>query len=311
MKKAIVFGGAGFLGSHVADALSDAGWSVRIFDREPSPYLREGQEMLVGDILDFGAVAKAARGCSAVYQFAAVMSIDEAKRRPIEAVRTNVLGTTNALEAARLAKAERFLFASTVYVYGRSGGIYRATKQACEQLVETYQEEYGLDYTILRYGSLYGRRANDNNGIHRMLTSALESGKIRYAGTGEELREYIHVDDAARLSVEALKPEFANMPLVLTGHHPMRVRDVMEMLREMLGGKVDVELTNEPLEGHYNVTPYQFHPRVGKKLVGTLYTDMGQGLLDCLAEIQSGRHALKSPSRPAAKIAAKSRRKRD
>ena len=310
MKKAIVFGGAGFLGSHVADALSDAGWLVKIFDRAPSPYLRAGQEMIVGDILDFNAVAKAAAGCQAVYQFAAVMSIDDAKRAPIDAIRTNVLGTTHALEAARLAKAERFVFASTVYVYGRSGGIYRATKQACEQLVETYQEEYGLDYTILRYGSLYGRRANDQNGIHRMLSSALQSGKIRYAGTGEELREYIHVDDAARLSVEALKPEFKNLPLVLTGHHPMRVRDVMEMLREMFGGKIDIEFTNEAMSGHYNITPYRFHPRVGKKLVGTLYTDMGQGLLDCLAEMQSNQHGQETAARRSPAAAPKKRRKR-
>lgn len=306
MKKAIVYGGAGFVGSHVADALTDAGCAVRVFDRAPSPYLRDGQEMVVGDMLDPDSVRAAARGCHYVYNFAAVMSIDEAKRLPVEAVKVNVLGNTYALEAARAAKAERFLLASTVYVYGRSGGVYRATKQSCEQLVETYHEEYGLDYTILRYGSLYGRRADERNGIHRMLKSALVDGKVRYNGTGEELREYIHVEDAARLSVDALKPEYANLPLTLTGHHPMRVRDVMEMLREMLGDRVPVEFSNEPVEGHYNVTPYQFHPRVGKKLVSTLYTDMGQGLLDCLADIRT-RLETDEPARRAAKPRRKNR----
>lgn len=304
MKRAIVYGGSGFLGSHVADALTDAGLAVRVFDREPSPYLRDGQEMVVGDMLDAESVRSAARGCSYVYNFAAIMSIDEAKRRPVDAVKINVLGTTHALEAARAAKAERFLFASTVYVNGHSGGVYRATKQACEQIVETYHGEFGLDFTVLRYGSLYGRRADDRNGIHRMLHSALSEGKIRYAGTGEELREYIHVEDAARLSVEALGPDYANLPLTLTGHHPLRVRDVMEMLREMLGPSVSVELTNESIEGHYNVTPYQFRPRVGKKLVSTLYTDMGQGLLDCLAELKASMGA----ARPAPPAKAKKKR---
>jgi len=310
VKKAIVYGGSGFLGSHVADALSDAGYAVRVFDKEPSPYLRDGQEMVAGDILDAEAVRAAARGCSVVYNFAAIMSIDEAKRRPLDATRINVLGTAHALEAARAVKAERFVFASTVYVNGRSGGVYRATKQACEQLVEAYHDEYGLDCTILRYGSLYGRRADDRNGIHRMLHSALTEGKVRYNGTGEELREYIHVEDAARLSVEALKPEYANLPLTLTGHHPLRVRDVMEMLREILPG-VTVELSNEPLEGHYNVTPYQFHPRVGKKLVSTLYTDMGQGLLDCLSELKASLSAEAPRALPPLKPAvSKGRKKR-
>jgi UDP-glucose 4-epimerase len=287
MKKVIVFGGSGFLGSHVCDALSEAGFAVRVFDRCPSPYLREGQEMVVGDMLDLDAVCKAARGCSVAYNFAAIADIDEARKRPVDTLKANVLGNAHALEAARQAKAERFVLASTVYVYSQSGSFYRATKQACEQYAEVYHEEYGLNYTILRYGSLYGRRADSRNGIYRMLKAALTEGKVRYSGTGEELREYIHVDDAARLSVKILEPDYANIPVTLTGHHPMRVRDVMEMLREMMGGKVSIECTNDPVSGHYNVTPYQFHPKVGKKLVSHLYTDMGQGLLDCLAELRS------------------------
>ena len=299
MKKVIVFGGSGFLGSHVVEALADAGYAVRVFDREPSPYLRDGQEMIVGDMLDLDAVCKAARGCSIVYNFAAIASIDDARKRPLDTLKTNVLGNGHVLEAARQAKAERFVLASTVYVFSQSGSFYRATKQACEQYTEVYKEEFGLDYTIVRYGSLYGRRADARNGIYRMLHSALTEGKVRYNGTGEELREYIHVDDAARLSVEILKPEYANMPVTLTGHHPMRVRDVMEMLREMLGGKVAIEFANDPFAGHYNVTPYQYHPKVGKKLVSQLYTDMGQGLLDCLSELRSRLPEREKPARKA------------
>ncbi|MEK7857785.1 MAG: NAD(P)-dependent oxidoreductase [Elusimicrobiota bacterium] len=291
MNKVLVCGGTGFLGSHVVEALSEAGYAVRVFDQRPSSHLREGQEMIVGDMLDLGGLCKAARGCSAVYNFAAIADIDESRKHPLEALKVNVLGNAHALEAARQAKAERFVLASSLYVYSRSGAFYRATKQAAEQYTETFQEEFGLDYTIVRYGSLYGRRADERNGIFRMLQSALTEGRVRYAGTGEELREYIHVDDAARLSVEILKPEFKNMPVTLTGHHPMRVRDVMEMVREMLGGKVKLEFDNEAVSGHYNITPYSYSPKLAKKLVSTLYTDMGQGLLDCLAEIQARRPA--------------------
>lgn len=294
MKKALVLGGSGFLGSHVAEALTEAGYAVRLFDRKPSPFIADGQEMVVGDLLDLDAVCKAAEGCAFVYNFAAISDIDEARTKPLDTLRVNVMGNAHALEAARRARVERFVLASSLYVYSRHGSFYRASKQACEQYTETYHEEFGLSYTILRYGSLYGRRADERNGIYRMLHAALTEGRVRYSGTGEELREYIHVDDAARLSVEALKPEFANLPLILTGHHPMRVRDVMEMVREILGGKVRLEFSREPVSGHYNITPYAFHPRVGKKLVSTLYTDMGQGLLDCLAEIKGAQPAPKA-----------------
>jgi UDP-glucose 4-epimerase len=296
MNKVLVCGGTGFLGSHVTDALTEAGYSVRIYDRLPSAHLRDGQEMIVGDMLDLDALCKAARGCTAVYNFAAIADIDESRKHPLDALKINVVGNAHALEAARRAKAERFILASSLYVYSRSGAFYRATKQAAEQYTETFQEEFGLDYTIVRYGSLYGRRADERNGIYRMLHSALTEGRVRYAGTGEELREYIHVDDAARLSVEILKAEYKNMPVTLTGHHPMRVRDVMEMVREMLGGKVKLEFDNESVSGHYNITPYSYHPKLAKKLVSTLYTDMGQGLLDCIAEISAGKTQPKAPA---------------
>ena len=301
MKKVLVCGGSGFLGSHVADALTEAGYSVRIYDREPSSFLQQEQEMIVGDMLDLDALCAAARGCSVVYNFAGMADIDESRRKPIEALRINVLGNAHALEAARQAKAERFVMASTVYVYSASGSFYRVSKQAAERFVETYQERYGLAFSVLRYGSLYGRRADARNGIFRLLHGALTEGKVRYGGTGEELREYIHVEDAARLSVDILKPEFANQNIILTGHHPMRVADLMEMIHEILGGKVKVEFSREAVSGHYNVTPYTFHPRLGKKLVGHLYTDMGQGLIDCLAELRSRLEtkpsAAKAPSR--------------
>lgn len=298
MKRILVCGGTGFLGSHVTDALTEAGHAVRIYDRLPSANLRDGQEMIVGDMLDLDALCKAARGCSAVYNFAAIADIDESRQRPLDALKINVVGNAHALEAARRAKAERFVLASSLYVYSRSGAFYRATKQAAEQYTETFQEEFGLDYTIVRYGSLYGRRADERNGIYRMLHAALTEGRVRYAGTGEELREYIHVDDAARLSVEILGPEYRNMPVTLTGHHPMRVRDVMEMIREMMGGKVRLEFDNEAISGHYNITPYSYHPKLAKKLVSTLYTDMGQGLLDCIAEISAGKTQPKAPAKP-------------
>jgi|ETNmetMinimDraft_13_1059891.scaffolds.fasta_scaffold15229_2 UDP-glucose 4-epimerase len=289
----VIYGGSGFLGSHVADALSIEGYKVRIFDQNPSPYLRNGQKMIVGNLMDCDAVIKAAKDCRFVYNFAGLADIDVAKDRPMETVSLNVLGNVHALEAARLAKAKRFVFASTIYVFSESGSFYRASKQASERFVETYQEQYGLPYTILRYGSLYGRRADKHNGIYRLLKQALENKSITYDGDGKAMREYIHVKDAAKLSVQILEENYANRHLILTGQERMMVKNLMKMIAEMLPDDIKLYFGNEQMYGHYVMTPYAFHPKVGHKLVANDFVDLGQGILDCLAELHELLHKSK------------------
>ena len=287
---AIVYGASGFLGSHVADALSTAGYRVRLFDRRPSPYQRHDQEMITGDIMELDQVTEAARGADVVYNFAAIADIDEAHDKPLATATINVLGNMHALEAARLAGARRFVFASTVYVYSESGSFYRASKQAAERFIETYHDRYGLNYSILRYGSLYGRRADARNGIYRMLHEAVEQHSITYHGSGEAIREYIHVEDAARMSVQVLSPEFANRHLILTGQERLRIKDVMTMISEIMPWKIALHFDEANAVHHYEVTPYAFQPRIGRKLVLNEHVDLGQGLLDCLGEIHKTMH---------------------
>lgn len=292
-EKIVVFGGAGFIGSHVADYLSDKGYKVVIFDQRPSEYLRKDQEMIVADVLDLGSVQKAVEGATYVYDFAGISNIDEAKEKPLETIKVNVLGNANILHACHLAKVKRVIFASSLYVYSQAGSFYRSSKQACELIIENYNKLYGLDFTVLRYGSLYGKRASANNAISRILKQALTEGKIVRHGDGEEVREYINIEDAARISVEILSEEFRNEYVLITGHHPMKVKDLLTMVREIIGSHVAIEYHDvadgtcpyDP-ETHYKITPYSYSPRIGKKLVSHYYLDFGQGLLDCLSELQ-------------------------
>lgn len=288
--RVIVYGGSGFLGSHVADALSDAGYQVVVFDRVPSPYLQPVQEMCVGNLLDKAAVTAAAAGCDYVYNFAGMADIEEARNCPVETVELNVLGNVHVLEAARLAGAKRFIFASSVYVYSEAGSFYRASKQAAERFVEAYQERYGLNYTILRYGSLYGRRADMRNGIYRLLHQALLERRIQYRGNADAMREYIHVTDAARLSVKVLEDEYENRHMILTGQERMAVKNLMTMIAEMIPGGAKISFSETPAYAHYVMTPYAFNPRLGHKLIAEDHVDLGQGLLDCLAEIYEEFH---------------------
>lgn len=286
-KIACVIGGAGFLGSHVADALSDAGYQVRIFDRLRSKWLRPDQQMIVGDILDSEAVHAAVAGTDAVYNFAALADLNEALAKPVETVRTNVLGGVTVLEACRRGGVQRVLYASTVYVYSREGGFYRCSKQAAEHYVEEYQRSFGLNFTILRYGSLYGPRSDQSNGLHQIVSNALRTGAISYYGNPESMREYIHVLDAARASVHVLGEEFRNESVVLSGPQPMRVLDLLKMLAEIMGIPDTIDFRDEAYAGHYVRSPYAYMPKPGRKFTPALHIDLGQGLLQLIAEVRA------------------------
>jgi len=281
----LITGGSGFLGSHVADAISAAGHQAVVFDLRPSPWLRPDQTMVIGSILDPAVVEAAVTGCQAIYHLAALADINEAVHRPRETVEVNIMGTLNLLEAARQQGVERFIFSSSIYVYSNHGSFYRTTKQACEHLIHDYRERFGLNYTVLRFGSLYGVRADASNGVYRLLRQALDERRIDYVGTGDEVREYIHVLDAAGMSVDVLAPEFANQFIHLTGHERMTSRDMLYMIREIMGGNVDIRLKGIGQANHYQQTPYNYTPKLGRRLMRRTYIDLGLGLLDCLQRL--------------------------
>lgn len=285
-----VFGGAGFLGSHVCDKLSEAGHKVTIVDLNPSPWLRPDQTMIIGNLLDEEAVDKAVAGADVVFNYAGIADIGEANRRPIDTARVNVLGNVILLEACRLAGVKRYIFASSLYVYGKSGGFYRCSKQACELYIENYQAMHNLPYTILRYGSLYGPRADRRNAIQRFVTEALEQGAITYYGAPTALREYVHAEDAATATLSVLEPEFENANIIISGNQPMRVGDLFKMIGEMLGKELTINFQNDPNSGHYQITPYAFMPKVGKKLTPPLTVDLGQGILRVMEEVHKDLH---------------------
>lgn len=288
--KATVFGGSGFLGSHVCDKLSDAGYEVTIFDIKPSPWLRLNQKMIIGDILDEVLVDRAVSGAEVVFNFAGIADIDEAKGRPIDTVRYNVLGNTILLETCKAKKIKRFVFASSVYVYSQSGAFYRASKQACETYIETYHELYNMEFTILRYGTLYGPRSDEKNAILRYIKQALREGVIEYSGDVNAKREYIHVEDAAKASVEILKPDYANQHIVLTGNQSFKVKELFGMIQEILHKPVEIRHQSKDKTAHYVLTPYNFSPRMGRKFIPALQIDLGQGLLRIVEEVYQQSH---------------------
>jgi UDP-glucose 4-epimerase len=239
-----VTGGCGFIGSHVVDHLIGAGHEVTVLDigaRWQNPLA----EYHYGDIFNDDAVAAALAGAQAVFHLAGAADVNDIAADPVRAVRLNVEGTARVLEACRRSAVDRFVFASTVWVYGAAAGrgeltedvpidlrcpghVYVATKLSAEMLVHSYREMYGQRFTILRYGIPYGPRMRDALVVARFVRAALDGQPITIAGTGEQQRNYVYVADLADAHVRSLSPAVADQTLALEGGTPVSVREIAD-----------------------------------------------------------------------------------
>ena len=291
MKKVVVFGGSGFLGSYVTDELTRRGYKVVIADRVPSQYLQETQEFIQVDIMDTEMLQYIVSDADIVYNFIAVANLDDAIEMPLQTIQVNVLGNLNILDACRESNTvKRFVYASSAYALSNEGSFYGISKHSSEKLTEEYFKQYGLEYSIVRYGSLYGERASHNNYIYNLLSDALTTKILEYKGDGEEIREYIHAADAAKLSVDILEDEqYINEHIILTGVEKLKRLELLTMINEILNYEMQISQLEESQKGHYKITPYAFHPTVAKKLVANPYIDMGQGLVECIKMIMEER----------------------
>ena len=286
-KKVVVFGGNGFIGSYVVQELVERGYDVVSADLNPSKYV-EARYFQKCDILDSNMVNRLVEGASIVYNFAGFANLDDAIANPIKALELNVMGNLNILEACKIHHVKRFVYASSAYAMSDKGSFYGISKLTSEKLTEEYYKKFGLEFTIVRYGSVYGERDYHNNYIYNLLKKSVLTGEINHSGDGEEIREYIHAADVAKLAVDIIESDkFINEHIILTGVERMQRKELFEMVNEILGNRLIIHLNNDGYHNHYKTTPYSFHPTRSKKLVANPYIDMGQGLLECLKDIEA------------------------
>lgn len=288
MKTALVFGGSGFVGCYLCEELASRGYTVTVADLTPPP-MELGAEFVECDIMDEACISGFMdHGPNYVFNLAGFVDAEKSSEAPLAVLNANIIGTTNILEACRHNQPQRFVLASSIYACGNSGSFYGISKLASEKVVEEYQRVFGLPFTVLRYGSLYGERATADNRVYRILHQALSEGCLDLLGDGTEVREYIHCRDAARLSVDAVEDDaYANKHLVLTGMERMSQREFLEMIREILPGEVEIKAVPENHSIRYRTTPYALGATVARKLAANPFVDLGQGLVECIAHIQA------------------------
>jgi UDP-glucose 4-epimerase len=257
--RVLVTGGSGFIGSHVVDALLDAGHEPRIFDHARSRHHDPAEvDTRRGELLDLDELTAAVEGCDAVLHLAAMADVGEEAVDPVHAERVNAHGTLNVLQAARTAEVGRVVYASTIWVYGNGlpGGvmdadtplgeprhIYTATKLAGELYCRSYASLYGLETTILRFGIPYGPRARSAAVVPSFVRRALRGEPLTIAGDGRQSRRMVYVEDLAAGVVAGLAPVAANRPYTLVGGETVTVREIPATVRETVG---DVDIVHGP-----------------------------------------------------------------
>jgi len=261
----LVTGGAGFIGSHVVDLLCAAGYLPRIFDLV-SPIGNVDVESIVGNLLDRGSLARAMRGCDAVVHLAAVADVGAVAADPARADLVNVRGTQIVLEAARQVGIRRFVYASTVWVYGGVNGngtlvdedtplvlpshFYTATKLAGEMYCRSYGTLYGLDQTILRFGIPYGPRSRPAAVVAAFVARAHAGQPLQIAGDGLQSRQFVYVEDLAEGVVAALSESAPSGVYNLVGEESVSVRTIADHVRRLVANVpvVHVEARNADVE---------------------------------------------------------------
>ena len=265
--RVLVTGGSGFIGSHVVDKLRAHGHDPVIYDLRPSPWHEQGSvDTVLGSITDREALERALHSCDAVAHLAAVADVNDVHAEPEDAERVNARGTVTVLEAARRAGVKRIAYASTIWVYSdcaeeqvdedtllpAPSHLYTSTKLAGELYCKAYQELYGIDYTILRFGIPYGPRAREAAVIPAFVGKALRGEPLTLAGDGSQSRRFVYVEDLAEGVALALsRSEVAtNRVYNLASEENVTIRQIAESVRDIMG---DVEIAyTEARPGDFN-----------------------------------------------------------
>lgn len=283
MKKVLVFGGIGFLGSYLVEELKKRSYKITVADILENHHV--SVDFIPCDISNREEVNQIFKTNTydIVYNLAGFANLDNAVGSPIKTIELNVVSNMYILEACVKYNIEKFVYASSAYAMSNKGSYYGISKLASEKIIEEYNKIHDLQFVILRYGSVYSERKHLNNYIYNLVENAVLEGEINHAGDGEEVREYIHAADAARLSVDVIESnEYNNIHVILTGTERIRRVELFQMIKEILNDKVQINLKGEHQVNHYKYTPYSFSPSVSKRLTANPHIDMGQGLLECI-----------------------------
>ena len=307
MKKVLITGGAGFIGSHTADLLMQNGVAVRVLDnlssgfRSNLPAQHELLEFVEGDIRDKTKVNECMEGVSHCLHLAAQVSVVASLEDPEFSAQQNIIGFVNVIEAAKNHGLKRLVYASSAAIYGNPVVIplpedvdkkqlspYGVEKQVNEQYAELYKTLYGSSSLGQRFFNVFGPRQDPKSpyaGVIALFVDRISEGKpLTVFGDGEQTRDFIYVGDVARANVAALQhSEVEGACNIATGKQTSLL-DLINVLSDITGQQSEITF-DEPREGdivHSLAVPDKMNQALGV----TAQTTLREGLEKLIASVK-------------------------
>lgn len=255
--RAIVTGGAGFLGTHLCRALDAAGYEILVIDLKENPEYHTEQL----DVRDRAAMEQAITEADVVFHLAAYLSVSDSVADPYGYVENNIVGSLNVLEAMRKNGIKNFVFSSTAAVYGEPPVIpitedsrtmpinpYGATKLAMEAMISSYVYNHGFTGVGLRYFNLYGPEEHhepETHAVPRFIEQISQGKEVTVWGNGEHQRDYIYISDivdAHILAIDLMKKRPNEYHYFnLSTEKPTSVMEVIQTIAESLGKEPNIK----------------------------------------------------------------------
>ena len=243
MKNIIVTGGSGFIGSNIVNLLIKKKFNVTILDKKRPKNLKT--KFIKSDLSNIKTLKKITKNIDCVYHLAGVSDVTKVKNMPILTIKDNIMLTANLIEAVRVNKVKRFIFASSIYVNSKSGNLYTTSKIAAENIIKNYFLLYKTKYTILRFASAYGTNNRGADVISLFMKRALKNKIINVHGNGSQTRDFIHAEDLAACSLKILKKKYENKTLTIGNMKKVKIIDLAKLIKKSTRAKSKIKINKK------------------------------------------------------------------
>jgi len=253
----LVTGGAGFIGSSIVDRLINENEEVHVIDIKKTN-VNEKANYIQKNILDDFEL----KGVKTIFHYAAEPDVRKGLTAPYEMYQNNVEGTFKMLEFARKNDVKNFVFASTSTVYGNAKmptpeteecnpiSLYGATKLACENLINSYSNLYGIKSTVLRYANIIGERSDHGVIIDFKNKLKQNPNELEILGNGQQKKSYLYIDDTIEATFTAYKKQTKNYDVFNVGSdESITVNELAELVSNSLNLKPKFKYTSNELKG--------------------------------------------------------------
>jgi len=280
----LVTGASGFLGSHVADLLTTKKKKVILFDKKKSKYRKLNQKMLVGSINSSEDLDRATKNVHTVFHFAASADLNFSNLTPFQTIESNLIGTIKILKSCIKNRVKKIIFASSIYARSEQGGIYSTSKLASEMIIEKICIKFNLKFVILRFGTVYGERANTFNTVQNFLKDAKIKNKIFRETRGNEIRSYIHVKDVAKITYKCIQKKYDNNYYNIFGNQKVIVKNLLNIIKKYSPGLKISYAKKDRKMYNYKKNPFTYKLRKGKQLKIKRYISLEKGIKNLIYE---------------------------